>query len=269
MPTMLVTGGTGNLGRHVVPLLRDAGATVRVLSRTATPDARGIPVLRGDTVAGVGLDAAMAGADVVLHLAGGRKGDDVAARNVAAAAGRTGVAHLVLISVIGADAMPIGYFRAKAAAEEEIRSCAVPHSILRAAQFHDFVLATIGAMARLPVVPAPRGLRFEPVDVAEVAARLARVAMDGPAGRVPDFAGPTVLDVPQILGPLLKTRRRRRWTVPVPLGGAIGAAYRDGRNLAGPDAARGTLTWPEFLVTRAAASAPNASARSGAPSRSP
>ncbi|MCK6064942.1 MULTISPECIES: SDR family oxidoreductase [Microbacterium] len=255
MPAMLVTGGTGNLGRHVVPLLCAEGAAVRVLSRTAHSGADGIAVLRGDTVAGTGLDAAMDGADVVLHLAGGRKGDDVAARNVAAAAGRAGVAHLVLISVIGADAMPIGYFRAKAAAEEEFRACGVPYSILRAAQFHDFILTTIGAMARFPVVPAPRGLRFEPVEVAEVAARLTRIALGAPAGRVPDLAGPAVLDVPEIVGPLLRIRRRRRPTVRVPLGGAIGAAYREGRNLAGPGAARGAVTWPEYLMTRAGASA--------------
>jgi uncharacterized protein YbjT (DUF2867 family) len=246
---ILVTGGTGTIGRGVVPLLREAGRDVRILTRHPRADEPGIQHVEGDTVAGRGLAEALRGVEVVLHLAGGAKGDDVAARNLAAAARDAGVRHLLLISVIGADKMPIGYFRAKAAAEQAIAESGVPWTVLRAAQLHDFVLPVVKGMARLPVTPAPRGLRFEPVDRDEVAARLAELTLAAPAGRVSDLAGPEVLDLGELVaafrGPLPR-RRALRFGLP----GAVGRAYVAGENLAGPDAQRGIRTWAEFLAAR-------------------
>lgn len=244
---ILVTGGTGTLGTHVVEQLRHAGRGIRVLGRSARGDEPGVEYMRGDTVAGDGLAAAVAGAEVVLHLAGGAKGDDVAAGHVAAAARAAGVEHLLLISVVGADAMPIGYFRAKAGAEEAIRGSGVPFTILRSAQFHEFVQRVLGGLAKSPVVPVARGLRFEPVAASEVAARLVELALGAPRGRVADIAGPEVLDVEQIVRPLAGGRRL---FVPLRLPGAAGRAYRAGDNLAGDGAQRGTVTWEDFLATR-------------------
>ncbi|WP_308799987.1 SDR family oxidoreductase [Agromyces silvae] len=249
---MLVTGGTGNLGRHVLPHLQEAGVNPRVLTRSPRSDSDGVVFFRGDTVKGDNLAEAVAGMETVLHLAGGAKGDDVAARNIAAAAKAAGVEHLVLISVVGADHMPIGYFRAKARAEEEFANSGVPYSIVRAAQFHDFILKTIGSMAKLPFVPLPSGLRFEPVDVSEVAAYVAEIALREPSGRARDIAGPAVMDVEEIVRPLLKLRQRRFRPLRVPLSGAIGRAYKAGDNLALPGVMRGGIPWSEYLVARAA-----------------
>src|SRR5688500_12944621 len=196
---LLVTGGTGNIGSRVVRLLREAGRDIRILTRHPRSAEPGIQHVVGDTVAGHGLAAPLEGVDVVLHLAGGAKGDGVAAQHLAAAAREAGVQHLVLISVIGADRMPIGYFRAKAQAERVIAESGVPYTVLRAAQLHDFVLPIARGMARMPLLPVPGGLRFEPVHGDEVAARLAELALGAPAGRVPDLAGPEVLDVPQLV----------------------------------------------------------------------
>jgi uncharacterized protein YbjT (DUF2867 family) len=245
---ILVTGGTGHLGSHLVPLLRAAEREVRVLSRHPRADEPGLTHVAGDTRRGDGLDAALAGVDTVVHLAGGASGDDDAARHLAAAARAAGTRHLVLISVIGADRMPIGYFRAKAAAESAIADSGVPFTILRAAQFHTFVLRTIGAMARMPLVPAPGGLRFEPVDTAEVAQRLCELALAAPAGRVADLAGPEVLDVPRLVSTLAEARGHTRRLLPIRMPGAVGRAYRAGENLAGPTAQRGSRSWEEFLA---------------------
>ena len=207
---LLVTGGTGNIGSRVVPLLREAGRDIRILSRHPRADEPGIQHLVGDTVAGRGLAAALERVDVVVHLAGGAKGDEIAARNLAAAAREAGVQHLVLISVIGADRMPIGYFRAKAEAERVIAESGVPWTVLRAAQLHDFVLPVARGMARMPLLPIPGGLRFEPVHRDEVAARLAELALGAPAGRVADLAGPEVLDIGQLVATLAEVTGARR-----------------------------------------------------------
>lgn len=248
---LLVTGGTGNIGSRVVPLLRDAGRDLRILTRHPRPAEPGLQHVAGDTVAGHGLAAAFDGVEVVLHLAGGAKGDDVAARNLVAAARDAGVRHLVLISVIGADRMPIGYFRAKAEAERVFAGSGIPWTVLRAAQLHDFVLPVARSMSRMPLLPVPGGLRFEPVHGDEVAARLAELALGAPAGLVSDLAGPEVLDVTQLVSTFVEvTGGRRRPRLPVRLPGAVGRAYRAGENLAGPRVQRGTRTWREYLQQR-------------------
>jgi uncharacterized protein YbjT (DUF2867 family) len=248
MTSILVTGGTGNLGSHVVPRLIDSGQPLRLLSRKQHPPVDAIEYAVGDTVRGTGLEEAVSGIETVVHLAGGAKGDDVAARNLVAAAREAGVRHLVTISVIGADRMPIGYFRAQAEAEAVIMSSGIPWTTLRAAQFHDFVMRTMGAMAKMPLVPVPSGLRFEPVDVSEVAARMATLALASPQGRVPDLAGPEVLDVRQILDALVAAGWGRRPRLRVRIPGKVGRAYRAGDNLADGDAERGGRRWAEFVA---------------------
>lgn len=247
---ILVTGGTGTIGSRVVPLLRAAGKDIRILSRHPRNNEPGIEHVAGDTVAGDGLAQALSGVDTVLHLAGGAKGDDVAARNLAEAARSSGIAHLILISVVGADAMPIGYFRAKAAAERAIAESGIPWTVMRAAQLHEFVFPVVKGLARLLLSPAPKGLCFEPVHVDEVAARLAELALSAPSGRVADLAGPEVLDIPQLLAAYSDVYGHRHPKLPVRLPGAIGRAYRAGDNLAGPDAQRGVRSWAQFLEQR-------------------
>ena len=75
---ILVTGGTGTLGRLVVARLREAGRDVRVFSRhgaAAEADAA-VESVTGDLASGAGLEAAVEGSEVIVHCAGARVGDD-------------------------------------------------------------------------------------------------------------------------------------------------------------------------------------------------
>ncbi|MFD9126807.1 SDR family oxidoreductase [Kitasatospora sp. NPDC059571] len=247
---ILVTGGTGTLGRLVVPRLREAGREVRVLSRQRREPSDGVVYLTGDLVADEGLGEAVAGVDTVLHLAGGPRGDEAAARHLARAAAGAGVRHLVHISVIGADRVPLGWFRSQLAAEEAVAGCGVPWTVLRAAQFHDLVLTVAQKAARLPVVPVPGGLRFQPVDPNAVADRLVELALGRPAGRVPDLAGPAVYGLGELCRGYLQASGRRRPMLPVRMPGKAGRAYRAGDNLAPAGAVTGGRTWEEFLADR-------------------
>lgn len=245
---ILVTGGTGNIGSRVVPLLCEAGQSVRILTRHPHSDSPGIQHVVGDTTQDTGLADAFDGVGTILHLAGGAKGDDIAARNVVSAARKSQATHLVLISVVGADRMPIGYFRAKAAAEAAFADSGLPWTVIRVAQLHDLVLPVVRILRRMPFLLAPTGMQFEPVDVAEVARRLAELTLGVPSGRVADLAGPEVLDLPTLAVAYAETYGRRgRARLPLRLPGAVGRAYRSGENLAGLDADRGTCTWREYL----------------------
>ncbi|MEU6236185.1 NAD(P)H-binding protein [Kitasatospora sp. NPDC047058] len=247
---VLVTGGTGTLGGHVLPLLRAAGREVRVLTRSARPVADGVTYVTGDLLRDEGTDAAVAGAGTVLHLAGGAKGDDVATANLVRAAQRAGVRHLVYISVIGADRLPLGYFRAKLGAEQAVADSGLPYTTLRAAQFHDLALKVAAGMAKLPLVPAPGGIRWQPVDARDVAARLVELALDEPAGHVPDLAGPTVYPMAELVRGYLKARGKSRPMLPVRVPGKVGRAYRAGDNLTLAGAETGRRTWEQFLAER-------------------
>ncbi|WP_435282244.1 SDR family oxidoreductase [Streptomyces koelreuteriae] len=248
--SILVTGGTGTLGGHVVPLLRAAGHDVRILSRTARPAADGIEYVTGDLLKNEGVEAALDGAGTVLHLAGGPKGDDEATRNLVRAASRAGVRHLVYISVIGADRVPLAWMRTKLESERAVADSGIPWTTLRAAQFHDLTLTMVEKMAKLPVFPVPGGLRLQPVDSREVAARLAELTLGAPSGLVPDLAGPHVHTLAELARPYLRLRGRRRPMLPVRIPGKAGRAYRAGANLTLRGAEEGKRTWEEFLAER-------------------
>jgi len=258
MARILVTGGTGTLGRQVVPLLLDAGCDVRVLSRRAREAADGIEYVQGDLLKDEGVAAAVDGAGTIVHCAGSSKGDDDATRNLVRAAARAGKPHLVYISVVGADRIPVvssvdramfGYFAAKLAAERIVADSGLPWTTLRAAQFHDLVLTVAQTMTKLPLIPVPRGARFQPVDSGEVAARLVELALGTPAGLVPDMAGPRVYPVADLLRSYLRAAGKHRLMVPVGLPGKAARAVRGGANLA-PEQAVGRRTWEDFLAER-------------------
>lgn len=244
----MVTGGTGTLGRQVVPLVQKAGWKVRVVSRRAQDRGDGVEYVAADLLQGDGLDAALQGVEVVIHLAGGPKGDDAGTRNLVRAAEHAGVRHLVHISVTAVDQLPLTYFRSKLGAEQAVRESSVPWTVLRAAQFHDFALKTVQALAKLPMMPVPGGVRFQPVDARDVAERLVELALGEPAGLVPDLVGPTVYSLGELARDYLHATGKRRLSMPIRVPGRAGKVYRAGGNLTLAGATIGTRTWEDFLA---------------------
>ncbi|MBO5489882.1 MAG: NAD(P)-dependent oxidoreductase, partial [Desulfovibrio sp.] len=69
---VLLTGGTGFVGRHLLPQLLEAGARVTCLVRASSDTSRlprGVAVAQADLHSGEGLDAALEGRDVIIHMA--------------------------------------------------------------------------------------------------------------------------------------------------------------------------------------------------------
>ncbi|MEU3605946.1 NAD(P)H-binding protein [Streptomyces sp. NPDC035033] len=242
--TILVTGATGTLGRPLCARLAADGHEVRELSRNS----REHPV---DLRRGTGLDAALAGVDTVVHCASSpRGGDEEAARHLIAAARRAGVGHLVYISIVGVDRVPLGYYRAKFAVERLVEESGLGWTVLRATQFHDLVEGILAGAAKVPLVlPVPAGVADQPVEVTEVAGRLAELAASDPAGRVPDLGGPEVLSFTELARAYLAATGRARRPLPLPLAGRTYRAFRAGGHLA-PDRATGRVTFAQYLRER-------------------
>jgi uncharacterized protein YbjT (DUF2867 family) len=252
---VLVTGGTGTLGRLVVPRLLGAGTTVRVLSRQPRPPAEGIEYVVGDLTTGAGIERAADGVETIVHLAGTSSGDGDKARTLVRAAARNGSPHLVYVSVVGADRVPVvsrvdramfGYFASKRDGERAVEESGLPWTTLRATQFHELILLVARQLAKLPVIPAPSGMRFQPVAGVEVADRMVELALDKPAGLVPDIAGPRVYRLDELIRAYLQATERRRLFVPLPMGGRAAQAIKAGANIA-PDRAVGRVSWEQFL----------------------
>ncbi|TXS46010.1 NAD-dependent epimerase/dehydratase family protein, partial [Streptomyces sp. uw30] len=244
MTTIMVTGGTGTLGRLVTERLRADGHEVRVLSRHTQPYA--VDLRKG----GPALDAAMTGVDTVVHCATSPNGgDEKAAEQLIGAARKAGVRHLVYISIVGVDRVPLGYYKSKLAVERMVEESGLEWTVLRATQFHDLVVRVLGALSKVPVMLIPAGVQDQPVEVAEVADRLAELALAAPAGRVEDMGGPEVRTFDSLARAHLKATGRKRLLVSVPLWGKAYRAFRSGSHLT-PERAVGKGTFEEYLGRR-------------------
>ncbi|MCX4702337.1 SDR family oxidoreductase [Streptomyces sp. NBC_01373] len=244
MTTTLVTGGSGTLGRLVTERLRAGGHEVRVLSRHTQPYA--VDLREG----GAGLDAAVAGVDTIVHCASTpRGGDEQAAAHLIAAARRAGVGHLAYISIVGVDRVPLGYYRTKLAVEKQVEESGLGWTVLRTTQFHDLLVQVFQVLAKGPVVPLPAGVRDQPIEVAEVAGRLAELAAGAPAGRVEDMGGPEVRSLESLARAYLRAAGRKRAVVNVPLAGKAYRGFRAGGHLT-PERAVGKGTFEDYLAAK-------------------
>jgi uncharacterized protein YbjT (DUF2867 family) len=248
---ILVTGATGTLGREVVARLLAGGHGVRVMSRRPRPagDTKEYEWAVADLTIGHGVAEAMAGVRTIVHCASGSSGQQKEAditRTLVEAARRAGSPHLVYISIINIDLVPLAYYRGKLASEKLIEESGIPFTILRAAQFHDLVQSLFAGAARLPVMPLPAS-RLQPIDVGEVADRLVELALGEPRGRVRDLAGPEIRNTGDLARAYLRITGKRRpvWTLKLP--GKMFRALREGRNIA-RDPDRGTATFESWLA---------------------
>ncbi len=234
---ILVTGATGRLGRLLVPSLEAAGHAVRAGGRRG-PWAH-------DLATGDGLDRAVAGAETIVHLASSpyRRTRDVdidGMRRLVDAARASGVGHLLYPSIVGTHRVPLAYYRAKLAAESVLAASDVPHTIVRITQFHVFLREIAQTLLRWPIVIAPAGVLFQPIDETVVARELVQMIDAGPVGRAQDLGGPEVIDLPELLRRVRGARRRLVIRRGIPSVGPLralregGLCLEQGRTLGGP-----------------------------------
>ena len=239
-----VAGGTGAVGAHVVDALRSDGHEPVVLSRST-----GV-----DLTTGRGLAAALEGVDAVVDVSNVSALSADAATgffrtatgNLLAGAQRAGVAHLVVLSIVGIDRMPYDYYAGKLAQEQLVHAADVPWTLLRATQFHEFAAQLFDRAKLGPLHVAPRA-RVQSVAAREVAARLAQLATGTPRGRVADLAGPREERLDDMVKAYARRAGHRGWIPSVSLPGAQMKGMRDGLALPGPGADLGELTFADWL----------------------
>jgi uncharacterized protein YbjT (DUF2867 family) len=248
-----VPGGTGTLGRAVVGELVGRGHDVRVLSRrTPRRPPAGSTYHEVDLATGAGLDAALAGVDAVVDAVNargsGRKATTVlvdGTRRLLDAEAREGVGQHVEISIVGIDAVPLSYYRAKLAQERIVEGGPVPWSIVRATQFHELLDEIFATTARAGIVPVT-GVPLAPVDPRFVARVLADAAEAGPGGRLAPVAGPRSAALGELAREWARLRHRRVLPL-LPLPRRAGRPLRRGALVPVGDAITGGPSFGEWL----------------------
>jgi uncharacterized protein YbjT (DUF2867 family) len=205
---VVVMGGSGLIGTKLVKKLRGAGHEVVAASVSS-----GVNLLTGE-----GLDAALAGADVVVDVSNSPSFEDNAvlsffetsARNLLPAEARAGVKHHVTLSVVAADRNPdSGYLRAKVAQENAIKRAGVAYTIVRATQFFEFLGAIADASTEGNTVRLSSGL-MQPLAADDVVSALADVAVQPPLNGTIEVAGPEALGIDELVRRLFRAKGDRR-----------------------------------------------------------
>lgn len=242
-----VAGGTGLIGRMVVDGLRSCGDTAVVVARSA-----GV-----DLLTGAGLDHALAGVEAVIDVSNvvtTRRATAVrffgtATRALLAGGQRAGVTHHIVLSIVGVDRVPWGYYEGKRHQEQLALEGSVPATVLRSTQFYEFADQMLQRGG--PVVLVPKMLT-QAIAAPEVASALAALIHAGPQGLAPELAGPEQLRMPDMVRRLARARGVRRPVVAVRLPGQAGRAMAAGGLLPRGDGPRGTQTFAQWLDTAGA-----------------
>ncbi|MCW5664685.1 MAG: SDR family oxidoreductase [Piscinibacter sp.] len=243
---IVILGGTGLIGTRLAALLRRAGHQVAAVS----------PSTGVDSVTGRGLDAALAGAQVVVDVTNSPSfaPEDVLAffqastRHLLAAARAAGVQHLVALSVVGAERLPdSGYLRAKLAQEALIARGGVPFTVLRATQFIEFLGAIADSLTDAGVVHAPAA-PLQPVAADDVAATLAEVALAAPLNGRLELGGPQRAPLDALLRRWLPARGDRRSVVTDPTATYFGARLEGDALCTAADARLGRTGLDDWLA---------------------
>jgi uncharacterized protein YbjT (DUF2867 family) len=245
---VLVTGASGNLGSAVLPRLVKDGHDVRGMSRRSRPG-----WVAADLATGEGLVEAVRGVDAIVHLASSpkktRNTDVEGTRRLVAAAKAAGVRHIMFISIIGVDRVPLQYYKLKVESEAIIRASGVPFTILRAAQFPTLVDAMLSGLSKLGPLLIDRNMLCQPVAVEDVADRIADLLAGPPTGGIVELGGPRTERLETLAREWLRARGSKRpvWSIRVP--GRIGREVRAGA-LTTKELPAGTRTWQDYLEAK-------------------
>lgn len=254
---ILITGATGNLGSAIIRELQDAGHTLRIMSRRPAPVNITSEWIRSDLVTQDGLEAAVQAVDVLVHCASAATQltkiypvDVLGTKALLNHARQAGVKHVIYPSIVGMDKIDFIYFRHKLAAEKIVTESGIPYSIVRIAQFHDFVDLILDSFLKvtrwLPFYPMQTRLQFQTIDVRDVALYLHPYILGQAVGRIPDLVGPQLLGSEDMIRLWLETRGINKPLVHIPLPFGPFKGFARGDNTL-PEEGFGTITWADYV----------------------
>lgn len=247
-----VIGATGRIGSRVVTTLRNSGLRDSGHRVIAASPGTGV-----DTITREGLSEAVSGADVVVDVTNSPNTQEgpatwffsTSTAHLLAAERAAGVAHHVGLSILGADRVASGYFRAKLAQEARVKESGVPFTILRATSCFEYIAAladdnTDGHVVRFAQVPV------QPVAAADVAAAIAHLALSTPVMGTLEMTGPEQFLLCELARRILQAGHDRRKVVADAGAPYLGAVFDYGDRSLLPGLSIGTTRFEDWLKTQ-------------------
>ena len=263
MPKILVTGGTGVLGRVVAHSFLSKRIDFTLGSRHRVSDDnqatnqlnhhwKPMDLNSRESIVRCCTDEI----DTVLHLASdfrkinGQPADIICTKNLLNVVQKTNVNHLVYVSIVGVDRIPLSYYRTKLDCERLIEKSGIPFTILRATQFHDFVEFVLGRLLSFPIGIVPYALKVQPIQVEAVAAELFKIIHGLPQKAIIELGGKEIFHFKQITDSLLKARHQNNKRIlNFPVIGAVMKGFAHGHNTCKSISSLSN-TWEQYLNDR-------------------
>ena len=255
MERVLVTGGSGTLGREVVSrLLSHHYETCILTSKENTVMPGNSRIFVGDLGKNTGLKEALNNIDVVIHCASNPKKslevDVEGTRNLINAIDKNKTRHIIYISIVGVDKSNYPYYKTKVAVENMIKEGSIPYTILRTTQFHNLVLNIISGLETIDgIINVPQGMKFQSIDVGEVASYLLELVKENGCGLLPDRSGPEILSIGGMVKSYLEISGQNNSFKLCEIKNERNDMFSSGINLC-PSNKYGKISWSQFLQTQ-------------------
>lgn len=252
MDNILITGGTGALGKEIVKQLIPLAQINVISTKRAAKLEDHVNVVKADITDFESLQAVVGAADVIVHCASNpanaKAVDLQGTRNLLAAVNKNKLKHFIYISIAGVDDSQYPYYVVKRRVEQLVENAGIPYSVLRATQFHDFVLCRmIQPFDTRQSLTVPAGLKFQSIDISEVAAKVKQLITGGPNDETITIGGPEILTIEEMASVYLDVSGRPDKLKTEMIAGERFDVLRSGINLC-KDNAYGVITWRQYLT---------------------
>jgi uncharacterized protein YbjT (DUF2867 family) len=249
---ILVTGSTGQLGSTLLKQLKGSDYKVKITSRRKPEGLGHFELIYSDLSSGEGLEVAVKDVDVIIHAATSpiKNSKMVEVLGFKEFLGKMKhIKHLIYPSIVGIDEIPFKYYKQKYEAEELLKNCSIPHTIVRATQFHNFVENLFISKPLFKRYIVPGNFKFQSVDVGEFASHLIGLVGKDPQGRAEDFCGPDIMTLKEMAELKIKKNNESNKVLSISFPGKLYKSISEGKNT---NSLRkmGEITFGEYLSNK-------------------
>jgi uncharacterized protein YbjT (DUF2867 family) len=230
---ILVTGSTGQLGSTLLKQLKGSNYEVKITSRRKPEGLGHFEWIYSDLSSGEGLEAAVKDVDVIIHAATSpvKNSKMVEVLGFKEFLGKMKhIKHLIYPSIVGIDEIPFKYYKQKYEAEDLLKNSSIPHTIVRATQFHNFVENLFISKPLFKRYIVPGNFKFQSVEVSEFARHLIGLVEKEPQGRAEDFGGPEIMTLKEMAELKIKKNNESNKVLSISFPGKLHKTMSEGKN---------------------------------------
>ncbi|MFD2212213.1 SDR family oxidoreductase [Metabacillus endolithicus] len=249
---ILVTGSTGHLGSALLNQLKGSDYEVKITSRNKPKGNEHFEWIYSDLFSGEGLEEAVKDVDVIIHSATSpnkhSKVVEVSGFNELLRRAKH-IKHFIYPSIVGIDKIPFNYYKHKLEAEILLENSSIPHTVVRATQFHHFIDNLFLSRPVLKRYIVPGNFKCQSVDVNEFANHLIGIVDKGPQGKIQDFGGPDIVTIREMAELKIKINNENNKVLSISLPGKLFKAFSDGGNT-NSTRKKGRVTFEDYLRSK-------------------